>query len=142
MALMVWSMFNTMPCCTPLLLARPKPRISSLPNSFFLPAMAAILVVPMSRPTIMGCSLFMCLLFYLFVKDCGCTMLFILFFVFNFFLLLSCFFCLTSFCLIITFWRHHCFRNSVCFFFGHNRFFDNRLFYHLFFLFGRRFFTG
>ena len=30
--------------------------ISSLPNSFLRPAMTAILVVPMSRPTIMGCS--------------------------------------------------------------------------------------
>src|ERR1051326_5394571 len=58
MALIVSSMFSTCPCFTPLLLARPNPRISSLPNSFFLPAMTAILVVPMSRPTIMGCSLF------------------------------------------------------------------------------------
>src|SRR6185436_8957887 len=63
MAFIVSSMFSTWPCFTPLLLARPKPRISSFPNSFLRPAITAILVVPMSRPTIMGCSLFMILLF-------------------------------------------------------------------------------
>src|SRR3954454_15479984 len=54
---MVCSMLRTCPCCTPVLLARPTPRISSFPYSFFRPAMAAILVVPMSRPTIIGASL-------------------------------------------------------------------------------------
>src|SRR4029078_10138298 len=56
-------MFNTCPCCTPLLLARPNPRISSLPNSFFLPAIAAILVVPISRPTMIGDSELSCSFF-------------------------------------------------------------------------------
>src|SRR5882757_3949527 len=58
MALMVSSIFSTWPCFTPLLLARPKPSISSLPYSFLRPAIQAILVVPMSSPTIIGCSLF------------------------------------------------------------------------------------
>src|SRR3954453_18972852 len=57
MALIVCSMLRTCPCCTPVLFARPNPRISNLPYSFFRPAIAAILVVPMSRPTIIGASL-------------------------------------------------------------------------------------
>src|SRR4029077_8072870 len=75
MALMVSSMFRTCPCLTPLEFARPKPRISSLPYSFLRPAMAAILVVPISSPTIMGCSWFMVwfnlLLFLMFIV-CFC----------------------------------------------------------------------
>src|SRR5580698_2670782 len=59
MALIVSSILSTWPCFTPLELARPKPRISNLPYSFLRPAMAAIFVVPMSSPTIMGCSWFM-----------------------------------------------------------------------------------
>src|ERR1035437_3758058 len=66
-------MFSTIPCCTPLLLARPKPRISSLPNSFLRPAMAAIFVVPMSRPTIMGCSLFIVVCVFV-VKPHPCSL--------------------------------------------------------------------
>src|SRR5882724_6386245 len=58
MALMVSSIFSTWPCFTPLLLARPKPSISSFPYSFLRPAIQAILVVPISSPTIIGCSLF------------------------------------------------------------------------------------
>src|SRR5450432_4942813 len=71
MALMVSSIFSTWPCFTPFELARPKPRISNLPYSFLRPAMAAILVVPISSPTIMGCSWFMVwfdlLLFLMFI---------------------------------------------------------------------------
>src|SRR5690242_516707 len=84
-------MFNTIPCCTPLLLARPNPRISNLPNSFFLPAMAAILVVPISSPTIMGCSLFMLFVFllpHLFVLTMRKVLLYyvvLLLFLFHFF---------------------------------------------------------
>src|SRR5689334_6282927 len=55
MALIVSSILSTCPCLTPLELALPKPMISSLPNSFFRPAIAAIFVVPISSPTIMGC---------------------------------------------------------------------------------------
>src|SRR5664279_59064 len=73
MALMVSSIFSTWPCLTPLEFARPKPSISSLPYSFLRPAMAAILVVPMSSPTIMGCSWFMVcfnlLLFLMFIAS-------------------------------------------------------------------------
>src|SRR5882757_2307481 len=63
MALIVSSILSTWPCFTPLELALPKPSISSLPNSFLRPAITAILVVPMSSPTIMGCSLFIVLVF-------------------------------------------------------------------------------
>jgi hypothetical protein len=38
-----------------------------LPYSFLRPAMAAILVVPISKPTIMGCSLLIIVSFVLFV---------------------------------------------------------------------------
>src|ERR1700712_4967748 len=77
MALMVSSIFSTCPCFTPLEFARPKPSISSLPYSFLRPAMAAIFVVPMSSPTIMGCSWFMVwfnLLFVLMFTVCVCTL--------------------------------------------------------------------
>src|SRR5215211_7860553 len=52
-------MLSTCPCLTPLEFDLPKPKISSLPHSFLRPAITAILVVPMSSPTIIGCSLFM-----------------------------------------------------------------------------------
>src|ERR1043165_7311173 len=52
---MVSSILSTCPCLTPFELALPKPMISSLPNSFFRPAIAAIFVVPISSPTIRGC---------------------------------------------------------------------------------------
>src|SRR5690606_4553476 len=52
-------MLNTMPFTTPSDSALPIPSTSSLPNSFFRPAMAQILVVPISRPTtIFSCSMF------------------------------------------------------------------------------------
>src|SRR5580693_1083834 len=69
MALIVSSILSTWPCLTPLELARPKPRISSLPYSFLRPAMAAIFVVPISSPTIMGCSWFI-VEFSLFIVSC------------------------------------------------------------------------
>src|SRR5688572_29878102 len=55
MALIVSSILSTSPCLTPSELARPEPRISTLPNSFLRPAIAAIFVVPISSPTTLGC---------------------------------------------------------------------------------------
>src|SRR5690606_35000797 len=53
----VLSMFATTPLDTPADSALPVPRISTFPNSFLRPTIAAILEVPMSSPTMISFSI-------------------------------------------------------------------------------------